>query len=292
VPASAVAIGNFDGLHKGHIKIINILKKAANRHGYISNVVTFIPNSKIYFKKESKLIFTDQQKKEALEEMAVDKISLIDFKEIVSLSAVDFIKNFLVRKFNLKYLIVGENFRYGKNREGDVNSLKRIASEMKFKIDIVKAVILKKERISSTLIRQKLSMGEIAAANSMLGKDYFIDGKVIKGNQIGRKLGFPTVNIITQNSILPEGVFETKIKIGQDAFGSITNIGYSPTFSKKVKRVETHIVDFKNMIYGQKIRLFFKKKLRDEQKFNSRNELKKQIEKDIESMKVDKIYFF
>lgn len=285
---SVIAVGNFDGFHLGHKKIVEMLDFISKEKGFCSTILTFIPNPKSFLNKKTGLISTDEQKERILKSLKVDRVLFIDFKEIYKLSGEDFVENYLIKKFNMKYIVVGENFRFGKNRECNVNSLKELSLKFGYGIKILEHEIMDGIKISSSVIREKLFKGEIEDANKMLGKEYYIDGTVIKGKRIGRELGFPTINIKPRNSILPEGVFKTRVKIDNSIYNSITNIGFRPTFYGEEKIVESHILGFNKIIYNKRVRIFFVRKIRNEHKFDSEESLAKQIEKDIKNLKVDK----
>jgi riboflavin kinase/FMN adenylyltransferase len=292
IKGSAVAIGNFDGFHLGHQKIIEGLKQVARENNLVSIILTFTPNPRIYFKREKQLINTDAQKKEILESLEVDHVIIINFAEVVDMSDEQFLKDFLIDKYKMKHIVMGENFRFGKRREGDIGFLKQMADRWDFGLTVVKSVKLDHHRVSSSYIREKLAAAQIEESNRMLGRRYFIDGVVVEGDKVGTELGFPTINLETDNILLPEGVFKTTVEIQGETFNSITYIGYRPTFSGKEKKVESHIFDFNREIYGKQVKIYFEKKLRDDMKFESKRSLINQIKKDIENLKVDKGPFF
>lgn len=292
IKGSAVAIGNFDGFHLGHQKIIQRLKQIARENNLVSIILTFTPNPKIFFKREKYLINTDAQKKEILENLEVDRVIIINFAEVVDMSDEQFLKDFLIDKFKMKHIVMGENFRFGKGREGDIGFLKQMSDQWGFGLTVVKSVRLGQHRISSTYIREKLAAAQIEESNRMLGQRYFINGVVVEGDKVGTELGFPTINLETENILLPEGVFKTIVEIDGEIYDSITYIGYRPTFSGKEKKVESHIFDFNREIYGKPVKIHFEKKLRDDMKFESKKSLINQIKKDIENLKVDKGPFF
>ncbi len=292
IKGSAVAIGNFDGFHLGHQKIIERLKQIARENKLTSIILTFTPNPRIYFKREKQLINTDAQKKEILENLEVDRVIIVNFAEVVDMSDEQFLKDFLIDKYKMKHIVMGENFRFGKGREGDIGFLKQMADRWDFGLTVVKSVRLDHQRISSTYIREKLAAAQIEESNRMLGRTYFIDGIVVEGDKVGTELGFPTINLETDNILLPEGVFKTTVEIDGDIYNSITYIGYRPTFSGKEIKVESHIFDFSRKIYGKQVKIYFEKKLRDDMKFESKISLINQIKKDIENLKVDKGQFF
>jgi len=283
---SVIAIGNFDGFHPGHKKIIRNLKDIAAAENLASHILTFTPNPRQYFNKETPLIFTDAQKKKFLEEQKVDQIAFLNFIEISRLPADTFVTDYLVKKFAMRYIVVGDNFKFGKNRAGDIDVLKKLAAQHGFDLRIVEPVVMDGIRISSSIIREKLANGNFEAANRLLGRPYRIEGVITEGDKMGRELGFPTINVKTGNTLLPEGVFKSKVEIDGETFDSITNIGHRPTFSGMEKRVESHLFGFDRIAYGKEVTVYFEKKLRDEIKFSSKNNLIEQIRKDIENLRI------
>ena len=289
---SAVAIGNFDGFHLGHQKIVTVLRETARKKNLHSVVMTFTPNPKIFFKREKRLIVSDSEKKGLIEAMGVDRVVLLDFRKYHLMEGSNFVEKILIGTYSMVHMIVGENFKFGTGKKYDVGSLQTLSREFRFGLTIVEPVSLKGMMISSTLIRKELAGGQVDLANQMLGRMYYLDGIVNSGNQIGREMGFPTINIKSENVILPGGVFETLVQIGTSTYQALTNICTRPTFGGQAKEIESHILNFQGMIYGKRVRLFFKKKIRDEKKFNSREELIQQIKRDIEAVTVDKISHF
>jgi len=290
--ASAVAVGNFDGFHLGHQRIVDTLKEIAVKERLLSMILTFTPNPRVYFDKDVPSIHTDAQKRRALETHGVERIVFLDFAPLAGMSGEDFLREFLIDRFHMKYMVVGENFHFGRARLGDIGSLQGLAGKFDFRLEVVKSRLLDAVRISSSLIRVLLAKGQIEEATRMLGRLYCIEGEVTAGDGVGRELGFPTINISTDNTLLPEGVFQTKVEIDGEMHDSITNIGFRPTFTGKEKRVESHIFDFDRTVYGKSVRIFFERKLRDEIRFVSGQDLVEQIKKDIARVKVDKDAFF
>lgn len=283
---SVIAVGNFDGFHFGHKKIVANLKEIAARENLLSHIVTFTPNPRQYFGKEKYLIFTDAQKKRILAEQQVDRVAFINFNEIAHIQAEDFIKDFLIGKFGMKYIVVGDNFQFGRYRRGNIESLKKMAGKYDFKLRVVEPVMINGVRVSSSYIRERLARGEFEEANTLLGRLYCIEGSIIEGDKMGRELGFPTINVKTDNLLLPEGVFKSKVEIANETFASITNIGCRPTFSGMEKRVEAHLFEFDRIVYGKEVKIYFESKLRDEIKFASKDNLIVQIKKDIENLRI------
>jgi riboflavin kinase / FMN adenylyltransferase len=292
ITGSAIAIGNFDGFHLGHQKICDTLKRIADQQRLVSRIITFSPNPKIYFNREPFLITTDAQKKRILDDQGVDCVHVIDFASVVDMTDERFLKEVLIDEYHMKHIVMGENFRFGKRREGDIAFLKESAGRWGFQFTVVSPVMLGDVRISSSLIRQQLGESKIELSNRMLGRSFFLEGVVVEGDHVGRQLGFPTINLDSVNTILPEGVFKTRAEISGQYFDAITYIGYRPTFKGKEKKVETHLFDFERDIYGEFVRLYFEKQVRGEMKFDSTEGLVTQIKKDIAKLKVDKVAIF
>jgi riboflavin kinase/FMN adenylyltransferase len=286
---SVIAVGNFDGFHLGHRQIVDEMFRIRDREGLKPILITFSPNPKVFFKKESDLIFTDKQKRDFGENIGLSDMVFLEFNKISNVDGRKFIENYLVTEYNMSHIVVGFNFRYGKNRECDINSLKKLSMELGFEITVITPIILKGEKISSTIIRKNIREGNIMVVSELLGHYYYIDGSVSKGNGRGRSIGYPTINIKTNNGLLPRGVFQTQVRLDEKIYDSITNIGYNPTFNvdrKNELKVETHIIGFDGYIYDKTVRIFFLRKIRDEKKFHSKKELIHQIKNDIKNMKL------
>ncbi|MBN2399752.1 MAG: riboflavin biosynthesis protein RibF [Candidatus Aminicenantes bacterium] len=287
--ASAVAIGNFDGFHAGHKKIVEALFKTARHEGLRSVIFTFHPHPRIFFKQPIQVISTDSQRREILRRLQPDYLFFIDFASVADCPAASFINDILIEKLQMKSLIIGHDFHCGRNREGDPAFLRRQAAITPFKIIRTPVIRSGGLRIASSEIRKKLAAGAISEANRMLGHPYAIEGLVEKGAGRGTKIGFPTINVSTANQILPAGVFHTQTVIGKQRLPSVTNIGFAPTFSFAQSvpiKIETHIPGFKRMIYGKKVTILFISKIRSEIKFDSSRSLAKQISMDITSLKI------
>ena len=282
---SVLAIGNFDGVHLGHQKILNFLVNKASEKNLLSLVLTFSPHpGKITGKGQIKLLQTLKQKMENIQAFGVQAVFTLPFtRKFASLSTKDFINKILIKTLNARAVIVGNNFRFGKNRTGNISTLKSQAAPNNLKIYIIPSVSLNTMTISSSLIRHLILKGDIKNANLLLGKPYEIQGEVIKGHSRGTTLGFPTANINTENEITPFGVFLTSSIFNNQEFPSLTNIGKCPTFQQKNIKIESHILDFKSDIYRKKIKIIFLKKLRDEIKFESPAKLSEQIQKDLQT---------
>lgn len=281
-----IALGTFDGLHRGHMELIKKLILKSKINNYTSVVYTFLnhPREITSNKNNTKRIINSAQKIELFEKAGVDILVLVDFDEFHrNIEAEDFIRNIFVNKLNMKNIVVGFDCRFGKNAEGDLNTLKFLARKYDFDVEIVQPIKIENKIVSSTLIRYYLSSGEIEKVNFFLNRPYEVRGKVIKGKQLGKTLGFPTANILLDNTLcLPKsGVYATKTMIGNDIYFSITNVGINPTFNQKNYNIETYIFDFNENIYNQEIKVFFYKRLRDEFKFGNIDDLCNQINNDI-----------
>jgi riboflavin kinase / FMN adenylyltransferase len=287
--ATAVAIGNFDGFHAGHKKIVETLIETARREKLLSVILTFHPHPRLYFQQPIHLISTDQQRLDTLRRQPLDYLFFIDFACVADCPAAAFVNDILLRTLQMKVLIVGHDFRFGRDREGDLAFLRKQAVTASFKTIQARTVRRDGFRVGSSLIRKKLAAGAIAEANRMMGHPYAIDGTVEKGAGRGKKLGYPTINISTANEILPAGVFHTQTLLGRQRFESVTNIGSAPTFATAGEapiKVETHIPGFRRMIYGKKVTTFFINKIRAEIKFDSSQSLIDQIRQDIANLNI------
>lgn len=279
------AIGNFDGIHLGHKKILEFLSKNADELGLFSMVLTFSPHpEKILGEKRKKMIQTLDQRLEEIKKFGIQAVLVISFdKKFSNFSGQEFIQKILVNLLRAKVLVVGKNFRFGKNREGDTSLLRRLASRFNLQVFSLPSVSKGGMIVSSSLIRKFLQDGEIEKANFLLGRTYGIEGEVIKGKSRGKILGFPTANIQTRNEIVPPGVFITNVEIGSKKIASLTNIGHCPTFGQQETNIESYIINFSKNLYGKKLRIYFIKKLREEIKFDTSEKLSQQIKKDLDT---------
>ena len=287
---SIVAIGNFDGIHLGHHKILKCLEKKSKEYKLFSLVLTFFPHpGKILGKNGIKMIQSLDQRIEKIKKYDIQALLVLSFDEqFASLNGQDFIQKIVLNALKAETVIVGENFHFGKKREGDISLLHRLSSRFNFRICSVPSVEENGEIVSSSLIRRLLQEGKIKKVNRLLGRSYEIEGEVIKGKSRGKILGFPTANIKTENEIIPQGVFITQTRIGSKIFPSMSNIGKQPTFNQHDFTIESHLIDFEGDLYGKRIGIYFLQKIRDEIKFSSTDELTGQLEKDLE---ITKSYF-
>lgn len=282
---SIIAIGNFDGVHLGHQKVLRFLSRIAKRKNLYPLVLTFSPHpEKILGKKRTKMIQTLAQRARDVGKFGIKTVLIVPFsKKFRSLSSRDFIEEVVVKTLRVKAVVIGEGFRFGKNRKGNISLLRRLALRYKFRVYSVPPVKKNRNTVSSSLIRRLLESGEVEKAKTFLGRYYEIEGEVVKGKSRGKILGFPTANIETRNEIIPGGIYITTTQIGQEAFPSLTNVGSRPTFGELKTSVESHIIDFNRNLYGKKIRINFIKKIRDEKKFEAEDDLARQIIKDLKA---------
>ena len=284
-----IAIGNFDGIHLGHQKVINNAKKKAKKKKIPVGLITFEPVPVMFFNKKIKnhRISSLEQKKDQLKKLKLDFLIIIKFnKNFSSLSAEEFIRKIIYKKTNCRFLYVSKNFRFGFKRKGNIETLKKYEKRYKFKNIIVKPLKLKRKIISSTFIRNKIRKGQIEKVNKLLNRNWSIKGKVIKGQKRGRKIGFPTCNLRLNSYVIPRlGVYAVKVKTNNISNNGIANIGYRPTFNGQSLLLETNIFGINKNLYNKVITIGFKKFLRAEKKFKSFEYLKKQIKIDIKRAK-------
>jgi len=284
-----VTIGTFDGVHLGHKQIINRLLQKAKEINGTPLIITFWPHPRIVLQQNEKPIFllnTLDEKTQLFNNLGIDKVLVCPFtKEFSVLSPLDFVKKYLVEMIGLRSIIFGYDHHFGKNREGNFDNLQNYAKEWNFEIEKVEEYREGLTNISSTTIRRMLSEGELENANTLLGYNYFMTGIVTDGLRIGRKIGFPTANIIVdKNKLVPkQGVYAVKVYINNKSYNGVLNIGHKPTITenKLNTTIEVHIFDFDENIYKKSIQVEFIKYIRTEKKFDSIAELISQIENDI-----------
>ncbi len=286
---SVVAIGNFDGVHKGHQKVINQAKKKAIKEGLPFGIVTFEPVPVMFFNKKIKnhRINSTKQKKFFLEKYKLNFLIVIKFSKLFSkLKANDFIKKIIYEKIRSKYIFVSKNFKFGRNRKGNIITLKQQEKFFGYKTIITSPLKKTNKIVSSTLIRNKISYGKIKEVNSLLGRSWSIEGKVIKGKKRGRKIGFPTCNIKLANYVVPKlGVYSVIAQSNKFKKKGIANIGLRPTFNGQNLLLEVNIFGINENLYNKLLIVNFLKFLRPEKKFKNITELKKQIKIDVKRAK-------
>lgn len=287
---AVITIGNFDGVHIGHQALFHEVIEKAEKIGGTSIAMTFDPHPLrvLNHNKVLSLITLVEQKLELIAASGIDVLICTPFtREFADIPARSFVEDLLVKKLGMKAIITGHDYTFGKNREGNVGMLKTFASEMGFEVlvsDWIKTFSANPDRISSTRIRELVAEGSVDFAKQLLGRFYQVRGTVAMGrNRGGRLLGFPTANIVLQEELCPKtGVYAVTVEcLGEKLLG-VANIGYSPTFDDNIFTVEVHLLDFNKDIYGQRIKVNFVKRIRDEIKFSAISELSDQIRKDID----------
>ena len=288
---SAIAIGNFDGVHKGHQKVFKYAKKYAKKLKIKFGILTFSPLPVMFFNKQIKnyKLTSEEEKYNLLKKQGVDFIINIKFnKNFSNISAENFIKNIICEKINPKLIFVSNNFKFGNKRKGNVNLLKKLEKKYGYKLLKIDPLKYKKKLVSSTRIRKCLQKGNIKLANKLLSRKWFIVGRVIRGKKLGRKLGYRTCNIRIKNYILPKiGIYAVKVSINnkKNVSRGIAYLGSRPTFKGKEIFLETNIFGIKKNLYKKKLKVYFVKFIRSDRKFRNSNELIRQMNKDVISAK-------
>ena len=278
-----VTIGSFDGIHLGHFKILKTIVKKAKINNGKSIIVTFWPHPREILNKNEnfRMLNTLEEKIKIFEKIKIDYLYIIDFSSSFSKTkAEDFVKNILISKLKTNYLVIGYNHRFGYKREGNIDYLKKNRKNFNFSTEAISKKEIKKISVSSTRIRKYIDRGKIESANTLLGREFSINGKVVKGDGIGKKIKFPTANIQLNEprKIIPKkGVYAVRILLDKKIYLGMLNIGYRPTIDKKIKTIEVNIFEFSKPIYGKNISINFVKRLRDEKRFDNLNELKDQL---------------
>ena len=284
---SILLIGNFDGLHLGHQKLFGIAKKYKDKYFHKIGVLTFEPMPKMYFNPNLNnfRLSNLKQKIEYLQKLNVDFVITKKFNyKFSNTKSISFIKKILGKKLKPKFIFVSNNFRFGNKREGNVKELKKYEFVYKYKIVKPQPSLIRKKIISSSLIRKFLQKGKIDHVNKLLKRNWSIDGKVQKGKQLGKKIGFPTANIDIKDYILAKpGVYAVKVKIPHHSnyIKGIANLGFRPTFNEKKILLEVHLFNFSGNLYNKYLRVEFLKFIRAEKKFKNVEQLKKQIKIDL-----------
>ena len=287
---AAIAIGNFDGFHLGHQKVIKKGKSLAKKRRLKFGLLVFHPLPVMFFNKKINnfRIDTLKQKIENSEKLGIDFIIIKKFdKNFSKTSAENFISQILYKKLKAKLIFISQNFKFGKNRIGNINLLKKRERLFNYKTKTVDPLIKNKFLISSTLIRKNIKNGKIAFVNKMLGRPWTIEGIVKRGEKRGRKIGFPTCNLELGDYVIPKaGVYASKIILNENSKKKgIVNVGYKPTFGKNKLLLEAHIFGFKKNLYDKRIKVMLIKFIRKEKKFRNLIQLKTQIIKDIKNSK-------
>jgi riboflavin kinase/FMN adenylyltransferase len=279
-----IALGNFDGLHRGHLKIIERVKRGAAEHGGTPMAMTFDPHPPRIVRpdKAPPLLMTKAQRLEALHRAGAQCVAVVRFtKELSQWDADTFVRKVLVDWLRVSEVWVGANFLFGHERTGTFSVLRGLGQSYGFRADKIDPVRYKDFVVSSTRIRRLVSEARMDEAAALLGRAYYVDGAIVEGKRRGRELGFPTANLETRNELVPpNGVYATIMTIDGVVHGGVTNIGLRPTFGESVPTIETHVLDYSGNLYGHTVRLAFVQRLRDERRFEDVDALRAQIDAD------------
>ncbi len=285
VRGCVLTIGNFDGVHLGHQEVLNGLKSKAKLFGLPSTVMTFEPQPQELFsgKNAPARLSRLREKLVLLAKYDIERLLCVRFDaKFSAMSAQDFIEQLLVKKLGVKFLVVGDDFRFGHNRVGDFEMLKRAGLEFGFEVISTQSLKVSKARVSSTLVRAKLAEGDIEQATKMLGHPFVISGRVRHGQKLGRTIGFPTANIALDRKVSPvQGVFAVQVDLDGEIYQGVANIGQRPTVNGTRIQLEIHLFDFQGDIYGKCLDTHVLHKIRTEIKFDSFELLKEQIKRDV-----------
>lgn len=282
---TVLSIGNLDGIHKGHQAILEMLKLKARALGLPSVIMTFEPYPQEYFRgiAAPARLTNFQEKVLFLKTTGIDFLLCIPFNQTFSsLSPLQFIEEILVNDLHIKYLLIGDDFRFGHLRVGDKLFLEQYSTQYGYQIEQAPTLCWHRKKISSTWVRELLACGNFKKAASLLGRPYSMIGRVVSGDGRGKAIGFPTANICPKRMVLPfQGVFVVRVYIQNTAYYGVANLGTRPTIGHGQVFLEVHVLNFKGNLYGTLLKIEFLHKLRDEQRFASINDLKHQIEQDV-----------
>ena len=281
-------IGAFDGVHRGHQAVLNTLKEKSIELGLPSLVITLEPLPREYFAPDEApaRIMSFREKCIALDEQGIDRVLRIHFDKKTSLiTAEDFVTEIFCKQLGVKYMIAGDDLHFGYERQGNFQLLQKMGRALGFAVEDTTTIELEGERVSSSRIRESLGQADFALARQLMGRPYSITGKVIYGQQLGRTIGAPTINLqLHRRKTALSGVYTVKVDIDGKMHHGVANVGTRPTLEHGLKAIlEVHILDFSGDLYGKVLRVEFHSKLRDEKKFNSLDELKAAINSDIET---------
>ena len=282
---SVVSIGNFDGVHLGHVRLLALLKEKAEALGAKATAMTFEPHPHEFFSPQNAppRLLRWRDKLEKLAEAGVDQVFSLRFNEPLSrTSAEDFVRKYLVEGIGVRHVVIGDDFRFGRKRSGDVHLLRKLGAQWDFSISTVDTYMIGDERVSSTRIREVLRQDDFETAESLLGYPYAIHGKIAHGDKRGRTIGFPTANIVLPHDNIPVwGVYAVLMHFPESGtLPGVANVGIRPTVGGDRVLLETHLFNFSEDIYGERVRVEFKTKIRSEQRFESFDALKAQIAQD------------
>jgi riboflavin kinase/FMN adenylyltransferase len=280
-----LTIGNYDGIHIGHQKIIERVVRKAREMSGTAMLMTFNPHPLSVLKPDTytRLITPLHLKKKLIEASGIEVMLLVPFDaQFQSLTPEMFMQDILVDRLAVKAVFVGYDFKFGKDGAGNVKMLKKFADRHGFDFEIIEAIRMDGERIGSNSIRKLIMGGNVEKAAQFLGRPHMIEGIVVKGENRGKWMGFPTINLDTFFELVPKnGVYVTEVEFRGKRKSAVTNIGFNPTFGGKKFLMETHILDFSGNLYGKEVVIYFHKRIRDEMKFSGIDELKERIAKDV-----------
>lgn len=289
LPPTVVVLGNFDGIHKGHRELINIARAYSKDFNLKSLVFTFNPHPTFLLenKKAVNLIYLSNEKKKILQDLVDIFIEYPFDIETLKMSPEFFVDQIISKQLNAKVVVVGDDYRFGQNRKGDIHLLNELSNKYGYKLIVLNKIKYENTIISSTWIRKEILDGNMEKVTSLLGQPFCIFGEVEYGKNIGNKLGFPTANITPSSEKItpPNGVYISRVTLNNQLYESITNIGVNPTVNGQKKVIETYIFDFNGNIYGEEIKIEILKYIRNENKFESVEGLKQQINNDIMTAK-------
>jgi len=284
-----ITLGNFDGVHRGHLEIFESLKDFATNRGADAVVFTFEPHPVKVLRPElgPSLITTLSEKLKLIKDAGIDAVILADFtKEFAAQHPASFVEEILCDKLDIQMAVVGHDFTFGRGKEGTIEFLSKKGAAAGFDVHVVDALKINGEIVSSTKIRRHITDGDVSLAALLLGRPYSVEGRVVRGDDRGKHLGFPTANIETYGELFPgNGVYAVNVELGGKTMPGAANVGTRPTFDKKERTIEVHIIDFNGSIYGESLRLAFLDRIRGEIAFSSPETLSIQIQKDVELAK-------
>jgi riboflavin kinase / FMN adenylyltransferase len=283
-----VAVGNFDGVHRGHQALVAAAVARARASGGAAVVLTFDPHPARVLRPQAApaALTTLAQKEELVAALGIDRMVVVPFDaRLAALSAENFAREVLQQALGARHVVVGESFRFGRGREGDPRRLEALGASLGFAVEVVPPLVEGGRPISSSRVREALERGDVGEARKLLGRDYFVDGEVVRGDGRGRTIGVPTANLAREEQILPaHGVYAARCRPGAGAWhAAAVNVGERPTFGGGRVRLEAHLLDFEGDLYGARLRVAFNERLRGEQRFDSKDALVAQIRRDIEA---------
>jgi riboflavin kinase/FMN adenylyltransferase len=285
---TVATIGNFDGVHLGHREIFRRVRKCAEHAGALSTVVTFVPHPLKVMpnpNRRVRLINTYSEKETLIEASGIDCMVVLPFTaSFAELSPREFVKEILVDKLSVARLVIGYDYSFGRNRQGDVSTLQELGGEFGFKVEVLDPIAKEGLIYSSSRVRKLLLEGDVAGVVPLLGRHFSLAGVVVEGHGRGRELGFPTANVKSDKDLVPaNGVYAVKVKLGETVYHAACNIGNNPTFGNEDASIEVFLFDFEGDLYNQELRIYFISRIRDERRFSGIDELKNAIALDVSS---------